>query len=191
MTSSRACSMKLRWTVNSLLSILNFVGFFSTIRAYVLRMIQKIQIQIKKEFKFTKFTTPKFIYKFLLSNSFKYRSEVESKFKYVSTFTQVKFEFDDQIQIRLSLNWNFRLEKDIDRILEIVEVPLDGTKCFSQLSGGPVELVRMWDRCGWTAQRHTAGRRRDRDIVQLAPTPIQAAILVQRLAHLAETVQDN
>lgn len=83
-----------------------------------------------------------------------------------------------------------RGEKDIDSVLEVVEVPLDGTQGLSQLGGGPVELVRSRDRrCrGRAAHRGTAAdRRRDPGILQLAPTAVQAAVLVQRLAHLAET----
>lgn len=85
----------------------------------------------------------------------------------------------------------FQIEKkDIDSVFEVVEVPLDGAQGFSQLSSGPVELLRTRDRrrCSRAAHRQTAaGRRRDPDILQLAPAAVQAAIFVQRLAHLAET----
>lgn len=136
MTSSRACSMKLRWTVNSLLSILNFVGFFSTIRAHVIKdNIEKFNFYFN-------------------STKFKYKVDLNLKVDLISTFEFIA-KFLIQIETHLNVNFKsninsstylcsresnsnssivklkcFRLEKDIDSVLKIIEVPLDGTKRF-------------------------------------------------------------
>lgn len=82
------------------------------------------------------------------------------------------------------------MAKDIDSVFQIVEIPLDGAQRFPQLGSGPVKLVSRDRRDGGRCRNSTAYRcvrRRNRDILQLVPAPVQAAVLVQRLAHLAKS----
>lgn len=90
-------------------------------------------------------------------------------------------------QLHKQLRAGSEMAKDIDSVFQIIEIPLDGAQCLSQLGGGPIELVARDRRGGGDPAAHRCARRRNRQVLQLTPAAVQTAVLVQRFADFAES----